>query len=79
MTWGMIAVMILNIYFVVAVAQCCLTLGDTMTIFQQVPLSMELSRHEYWNGLPFPTPGDLPGTCTCIQREKEDQVGFIMK
>ena len=26
----------------------------------QVPLSMEFSRQEYWNGLSFPTPGDLP-------------------
>ncbi|ELR57767.1 hypothetical protein M91_04040, partial [Bos mutus] len=26
----------------------------------QAPLSMEYSRQEYWNGLPFPTPGDLP-------------------
>ena len=26
----------------------------------QAPLSMELSRQEYWSGLPFPTPGDLP-------------------
>ena len=25
-----------------------------------VPLSMEFSRHEYWSGLPFPSPGDLP-------------------
>ena len=24
------------------------------------PLSMEFSRQEYWNGLPFPFPGDLP-------------------
>ena len=24
------------------------------------PLSVEFSRQEYWNGLPFPTPGDLP-------------------
>ena len=23
-------------------------------------LSMEFSRHEYWSGLPFPSPGDLP-------------------
>ena len=23
-------------------------------------LSMEFSRQEYWNGLPFPSPGDLP-------------------
>ena len=26
----------------------------------QAPLSLEVSRQEYWNGLPFPTPGDLP-------------------
>ena len=26
----------------------------------QAPLPMELSRQEYWSGLPFPTPGDLP-------------------
>ena len=26
----------------------------------QAPLSMELSRQEYWSGLPFPTPGNLP-------------------
>ena len=24
------------------------------------PLSMGFSRQEYWSGLPFPTPGDLP-------------------
>ena len=24
------------------------------------PLSMEFSRQEYWSGLPFPSPGDLP-------------------
>ena len=24
------------------------------------PLSMEFSREEYWNGSPFPSPGDLP-------------------
>ena len=26
----------------------------------QGPLSMGFSRHEYWSGLPFPSPGDLP-------------------
>ena len=30
------------------------------TIAQQAPPSMELSRQEYWSGLPFPSPGDLP-------------------
>ena len=30
------------------------------TVVHQAPLSMEFSRQEYWNGLPFPSPGDLP-------------------
>ena len=27
---------------------------------RQAPLSMGFSRQEYWSGLPFPPPGDLP-------------------
>ena len=30
------------------------------TVAFQAPLSMEFSRQEYWSGLPFPTPKDLP-------------------
>ena len=30
------------------------------TVAHQAPLSMGFSRQEYWSGLPFPTPGDLP-------------------
>ena len=30
------------------------------TVACQAPLSMEFSKQEYWSGLPFPTPGDLP-------------------
>ena len=30
------------------------------TIARQAPLSMGVSRQEYWSGLPFPSPGDLP-------------------
>ena len=30
------------------------------TVACQAPLSMEFSRQEYWRGLPFPFPGDLP-------------------
>ena len=37
--------------------QLCATLW---TVTHQAPLSMELSRQEYWSGLPFPSPGDLP-------------------
>ena len=38
------------------VAQSCLTLCDSVDHIQ----SMEFSRPEYWSGLPFRTPGDLP-------------------
>ena len=30
------------------------------TVTYQAPPSMEFSRQEYWSGLPFPSPGDLP-------------------
>ena len=29
-------------------------------VARQAPLFMEFSRQEFWSGLPFPTPGDLP-------------------
>ena len=31
------------------------------TVACQAPLSMRSSRQEYWSGLIFPSPGDLPG------------------
>ena len=30
------------------------------TVAYQAPTSMGFSRQEYWSGLPFPFPGDLP-------------------
>ena len=33
---------------------------DSWTGVHQAPLSIEFSRQEYWNGLLFPSPGDLP-------------------
>ena len=32
------------------------------TLARQVPLPMGFSRQEYWSGLPFPSPGDLPNS-----------------
>ena len=32
----------------------------TVTIAYQAPPSLGFSRQEYWSGLPFPSPGDLP-------------------
>ena len=31
-----------------------------LTVAHQAPLSVGFSRQEYWSGLPFPSPGDLP-------------------
>ena len=37
-------------------------LRNSMDCTCQAPLSMGLSRQEYWSELPFPPPGDLPGS-----------------
>ena len=39
----------------------CVSLFATpWTVAHQAPLSMGFSRQEYWSGVPFPSPGDLP-------------------
>ena len=46
----------------------CVQLFVTLwTVACQAPQSMGFSRQEYWNGLPFPSPGDPPdpGTKPC--------------
>ena len=48
----------------VLVTQSCLTLVTPWTVAHQDPLSMGFSRQEYWSGLPFPSPGDLPNPGT---------------
>ena len=43
------------------VAQLCLTLCNPMnSSLHQAPPCMEFSRQEYWSGLLFPSPGNLP-------------------
>ena len=42
-------------YDIKLVAQLCPTFCDP-----QAPPFMEFSKQEYWSGLPFPSPGDLP-------------------
>ena len=43
------------------VAKSCPTLCNPWTDgAHEVPLSIGFSRQEYWSGLPFPFPGDLP-------------------
>ena len=40
--------------------QLRLTLCDPMDVAHQAPLSMKISRQEYWNEMPFPPPQGLP-------------------
>ena len=44
-----------------SVAKSCSTLTTPSTIACQAPLSMGFPRREYWSGLPFPSPRELPG------------------
>ena len=44
----------------VLVTQCVQLFATPLTVACQAPLSMGFSRQEYWSGLPFPSPGDLP-------------------
>ena len=34
--------------------------ANPWTVTLQAPLAMGFPRQEYWSGLPFPSPGDLP-------------------
>ena len=42
------------------VAQSCPTLLYPWTAAFQTPPSMGFSRQEYWSGVPYPPPGNLP-------------------
>ena len=44
------------------VPRSCQTFCDPWTIAHQAPLSLGFPRQEYWSGLPFPSPGDLPNS-----------------
>ena len=39
---------------------CVRLFATPQTVARQALLSMEFSRHKYWSGLPFPSPGDHP-------------------
>ena len=53
----------------VCVGVCALSCFSRARLFEipwtvncQVPLSLGLSRQEYWSGLPYPSPEDPPDT-----------------
>ena len=49
-------------YYACMSAHSCLTVCNPMTVASQAPLSLGFSQQEYWNGLPFPSQGDVPDT-----------------
>ena len=52
---------IYEIFLVLGKSLSRVRLSETpWTIAYQAPPFMELSRQEYWSGLPFPSPRDLP-------------------
>ena len=58
--WGVLACVCVCVCVCVLVTQSCPALRDPWTVACQTPLSIEFSRQEYWSGLPFTSPGDLP-------------------
>ena len=50
----------LNLCFCCLITKSCSTLATPWTVAHQAPPSMGFSRQEYWSGLPFPSPGNLP-------------------
>ena len=44
----------------VCMSSCVQPFVIPLTVAHHAPLCMNFSRQEYWSGLPFPTPGDLP-------------------
>ena len=53
-------VLFLHICVCMLVVQSCLIFAAPWMEVCQAPLSMEFSKQENWNGLSFPSPGDLP-------------------
>ena len=43
-------------------AQSCWLFATAWTVAHQTPLSMGFFRQEYWSGLPFPSPRNLPNS-----------------
>ena len=66
-TWGALYTFIImqiksesSTYLLLSYFSCVRFFATLWTVACQVPLSLGFSRQEYWSGLPFPSPGDLP-------------------
>ena len=62
----------------ICVPSCVWLFATSWTPAFQAPLSMEFSTQEYWNGLPFPTPEDLPDVgIKSVSPALTDRFGFF--
>ena len=68
-SWAYLSPLLTNdkvlLYKRVCVYVCCVLrrvwlFVTPRTVARHAPLSVGFPRQEYWSGLPFPTPGDLP-------------------
>ena len=63
---GLMFVTLVLAWYLACSSSCCLvtefcpTLATPWTVALQAPLSVGFPRQEYWSGLPFPSPRDLP-------------------
>ena len=77
MIWGRWGIQMQTLYWILSYQSwisCCDSSGLVTKSFptraipwavaHQAPLSMGLTRQQYWSGLPFPSPGDLPNPGT---------------
>ena len=56
----MISFLLLTLKVKVKSLSCVQLFVTPWNVAHQAPPSMEFSRQEYWSGLPFPSPRDLP-------------------
>ena len=66
----------INLLFVVQSLSYVRLFVTPWTAAHQAPLSMGFSRQEFWSGLPFPSPGNIPepGIRLCLQHWKVDSL-----
>ena len=63
-----------NTFSEVKSLSCVRPFASPWTVAHQAPPPMGFSRQEYWSGLPFPSPGDLPNRNT-----KDKVIDSLMK
>ena len=58
--WFLVFLSVIHHYLILCLHVCSVACVTPWTVALQAPLSMEFSMKEYWRGLPFPIPRDLP-------------------